>query len=132
MKKVISAVLCMLMVFMVTPTGTIMASAEEEIQEIVISEDTTWGAKIISQPTIWVVNKGVTLTLTDKITINSDLTISGGGKISMIGASSFYQESRTVPITLNIKDIMIDGNKRKADMCSVSIGAVNVYDGATI
>ncbi|MCI9312943.1 MAG: hypothetical protein HFE68_06225 [Erysipelotrichaceae bacterium] len=75
----------------------------------IISQDTTWNDKVELSENL-IVNRGVTLTINDQITINGDVSISGGGIIRR--SNDYYGVVIEIPQNskLRLENIIFDGD----------------------
>lgn len=96
-----------------------------------ISNDTVWTQGTLESGTL-IVEEGVTLTITGKVTIGGEVTIKGGGTILRGNENAYFFVGPGKKLTL--EDITLEGNlvSSRYPMIYVSHGAVTLDDGCII
>ncbi len=103
-----------------------------DIEETIISSDEEWDARTL-EAGIYTINPGVTVTITGRLRVNSDVTIRGGGKIVRGYSDAYFSVSGG---NLILQNIEIDGASLSANyyaMVEVSNnGMATLDDGCWI
>ncbi len=102
-----------------------------DVEETIISSDEEWGSRTLTAG-IYTINPGVTVTITGTLTVNSDVTIRGGGKI-VRGVSDvcFFVSGSS----LTLQNIEIDGASLVSGNAMAEVinnGMVTLSDGCWI
>ena len=103
-----------------------------DIEETIISSDEEWDSRTL-EAGIYTINPGVTVTITGRLRVNSDVTIRGGGKIVRGYSDAYFSVSGG---NLILQNIEIDGASLSANyyaMVEVSNnGMATLDDGCWI
>lgn len=107
----------------------------------IITSDQEWGEQTLAAGT-YVINSGVTVTVSGRLTVAGTVTIKGGGKLvradSYVGTNGTYGDKGTLIYvsggSLILEDITIDGNEVNAYGPAVYMdsGTVTMNSGAVI
>lgn len=104
-----------------------------------ITSDQEWGAQTLAAGT-YIINPGVTVTVSGKLTVSGEVTIKGGGKLVRAGSYAGTGTGSTSTLiyvsggSLTMENITIDGNSMDAygPAVYISSGTVTMNSGAVI
>jgi len=139
--RVFTVFLCICMLLSLPGISDVSPVVAATANETTISSDEIWETQTLQGGTTYIINPGVTVTVSGSLIVGGDVTIKGGGRLerssSYKGIESGSDENTLFYVnggTLTLEDITIDGNNVEAygPAVYVNSGTVTMNGGAVI